>query len=238
MDFEQLTLWRVPTLFERALGVLAAQRQEIHDLTKRGGPRETASGPKRSIDRLERIRRMDEKLASEKPKRGRGRPSGAAEKNAEFRLRLVAMWALAERSTHELDQMMDWPKGTGAKAKHEFPEIFKKHLNGLLDRAFDVFQRDRVRLVSRLMNECSTALEIVSCSMRGEVWNEKTVTLQQYKAAEVMLKRFQEYTAKDPNWVADREDSDGEEDPLEALVEGYTEEAGLEKPAGKTKGVN
>ena len=180
---------------------------------------------------------MDQKLAKDNPKRGRGRPSGAAEKNAEYRLRLVAMWVLAERSTHELDEMMGWPKGTGNKAKHEFPEIFKKHLNHLCDRAFDVFQRDRVRLVGRIMNACPTALEIVECAMKGEKWNELTVTKDQRMAAENMLKRFQEYTAKDPNWSADRSEVE-DEDPLEALVEGYTAEAGLEAPAGKVEGVN
>jgi hypothetical protein len=175
-------------LLERALCVLAAVRAERWDLAKRG-PRRTFAGAKRSVDRVARIRSMDDALITDK---GRGYLG-----TWEERLPAAVMYELAKRPLEHCDLAYDWPLGTAVALRHRYPEKWQSELNKLIDNAVGHFQQARLTILEQITSACPNAVKIVTAAMEGEEWNGSPVSKDQRLAAENLLKTFRDLMKDD-----------------------------------------
>jgi hypothetical protein len=223
---EQLTLWRVPTLVERAVAVLAAARSERRDLTRRG-PRRTNAGAPRTVDRIARIRRMDDALIRDAGDGYLG--------TAEVRLTRAVMYELNPKlSLSDADRDYGWPEGTSAALKHRYPERWRQERNRLIDSGVDRFQTARLSLLERMLAGCENATRILEAAMAGATIDGMPVTKDMQIAAREWLKTardlgrdLSDFTpAADPEVEAD-EQSEAMESHAERLVAGAP-------PAGET----
>lgn len=177
---QQLTLWRFPTLVERAAAVLAVARAERWDLAKRG-PRRTNAGTMRSVDRVARVRSMDDALIKDDGEGYLG--------TAEVRLPRAVMYELHPKLTlADADRDYGWPEGTSAALKHRYQERWRQERNRLIDAGVDRFQTGRLNLLERILAGCENATTILEAAMAGELYKDREVTKDMQIAAREWLK--------------------------------------------------